>query len=205
MTKKTDNKQNMPVLPNATIAGLPAEVLVPLAIKSLTVEPVQIPDATNNHTAVCSAELVTGEGTVLKDVGMASASEIPEGSNQTPLALASAKCKRAVLGTAVALSEALPMEKTVPEAEPQQPKEKPKIYDVPFHLAKPKPLPQSERNGGGTKPASEKQRGFITSLAQHSGTDPETLAQEVFGKPVKALQGSEADALIKKLKGTEED
>ena len=54
--------------------------------------------------------------------------------------------------------------------------------------------------GGGTKPASEKQLTFISSLAQSEGKDPDELALEAFGKPVQELQGKQADALIKRMK-----
>jgi len=52
-------------------------------------------------------------------------------------------------------------------------------------------------NGGGSKPASEKQMKLISDLAGKNGKSVEELSGQMFGKSSDQLYGSEANELIR--------
>ncbi len=59
---------------------------------------------------------------------------------------------------------------------------------------------KSKFNGGGNKPASDKQINWIENSARKNGGSGDALAQEKFGKYIHQLTGSEAHELIGELK-----
>ncbi len=59
---------------------------------------------------------------------------------------------------------------------------------------------KSKFNGGGSKPASDKQINWIENSARKNGGSGDALAQEKFGKYIHQLTGSEAHELIGELK-----
>lgn len=191
----------------------PGRSTAPLVVQRLEVSIVQIPNAGNDQTAVCSAKLELAGGLVLQDVAMASASDIGEGMPGNPIDVASATCKNIVLANAVLLAGAqAPPGYDRGNNEPTGEHSGFLPNSINFiaqntgdNVIETTAVPQEGTspdsfNGGGTKPASEKQLNFLCSLAQNDGKDPDELAQEAFGKPVQELQGKQADALIKKMK-----
>lgn len=185
----------------------------PLVVQRLEVSIIQIPNAGNDQTAVCSATLELAGGMVLQDVAMASASDIKEGMPGTPIDVASATCKNIVLANAVLLAGAqAPPGYDRGDNEPTGEHSGFLPNSINFiaqdtcdNIIETTAVPQEGTspdsfNGGGTKPASEKQLSFLCSLAQNEGKDPDKLARKAFGKSVQELQGQEADTLIKGLK-----
>ena len=185
----------------------------PLKVQRLEVSVLQFPNAGNDQTAVCSAELELAGGQVLKDVAMASASDIGEGMPDTPIGAASSMCKNIVLGNAAFLTGAQitrsnsgPFDELIVEHPGLLPSSINFIAQntgdnvIETTAVSQEGTSPDSFNGGGTKPASEKQLTFISSLAQSEGKDPDELALEAFGKPVQELQGKQADALIKRMK-----
>ncbi len=59
---------------------------------------------------------------------------------------------------------------------------------------------KSKFNGGGDKPASDKQISWIESSARKKGLSGDALAQEKFSKYMHQLSGAEAHKLIGELK-----
>ena len=59
---------------------------------------------------------------------------------------------------------------------------------------------KSQFQGGGDKPATDKQIFLIQKLAEENGKDAKQLCLAKFGKSLSTLMGREADLLIKSLK-----
>lgn len=56
-------------------------------------------------------------------------------------------------------------------------------------------------NGGGTKPATQAQINLVEKLARENMRNGAEVASAAFGKQLGELTGSQADSLIKQLKG----
>ena len=61
------------------------------------------------------------------------------------------------------------------------------------------PVDKSSMNGGGNKPASEKQLNFLYSQASRAKENLEDIVRQKFGKDIGDLTGSEAHELIRSL------
>ena len=70
------------------------------------------------------------------------------------------------------------------------------IPTYPSNSARTDSSDKSKMNGGGNKPISEKQLNLIKTRASQKDTDPESLAQNKFGKSLTKLNGSEAHEII---------
>ncbi len=62
------------------------------------------------------------------------------------------------------------------------------------------PIPKEKNNGGGSKPASEKQRDMIAGQCRKRGIEPNELCHTVCNRPLHELQGQDAHAIIQHLK-----
>ncbi len=69
------------------------------------------------------------------------------------------------------------------------------------HQAFPSPTKQdkAKSNGGGTKPASDKQKEVIISKCEKLRKNPDDICQNVCGKPLHKLRGQDAHEVIQSL------
>ncbi len=164
---------------------------------SLSVDPIQLPDASNGNTAIFSAKLTTEDGRVFKDIGDANPNNVPRGCTDSFIRVAASRAKSRVISDAYNIRSMLDDNSRSIDVSRDG-----KVIDVDFEVMgqSQQPTQKQALNGGGSKPLSAKQEGLINSLAQRSGTDVQSLAMQMFGKSVQELQGSEANELIQSLK-----
>jgi hypothetical protein len=167
-------------------------------IKSLKVVMTQYPSEQNGQMCICQAELVTADDRVFSDMGDASPHNVPRGCADSFPRVASTRAKSRVLSDAFNIKGAVIDDADMPpdggggeyitgaDFSPIEPVQR---------LALP-----SSFDGGGAKPASDKQLHLIGSLASQRQVSPEEMAASMFGKTLDQLQGSEASQLIKQLK-----
>ena len=167
-------------------------------IKSLIVEILQYPTEQNGQMCICQAGLETGDGRYFTDIADASPHNVPRGCTDSYPRVASTRAKSRVL------SDAYNIKSVVNDGPDTSPDGGGGEYiidadftDIPDGY--PKSLPAG-KDGGGAKPASEKQLHLIDSLASQQHVSPEEMAASMFGKSLDQLQGSEASQLIKQLK-----
>jgi hypothetical protein len=167
-------------------------------IKSLKVEILQYPTEQNGQMCICQAELVTADDRVLSDIGDASPHNVPRGCADSFPRVASTRAKSRVLSDAFNIKGAV---NDGPDTSPDGGGGE-YIIDADFSPVEPvqRPALPSSFDGGGAKPASEKQLHLIDSLASQQHVSPEELATSMFGKSLDQLQGCEANQLIQKLK-----
>ncbi len=159
-------------------------------IKKLFTEIIQFPNKENDNTAICMALVETEDGRIFSDIGDASPNNVPSACVQSYIRIASTRAKSRALGDAYNIGAL--GEEDIEVAENTQ------IIDVtPF--AAPAPSKQLSA-GGGDKPISNGQIKFIEGLCGKRGEDPETVAQDKYGKPLFDLVGHEANDLIKLLR-----
>lgn len=167
-------------------------------IKNLQVELLQYPTEQNGQTCICQAKLVTADDRVFSDIGDASPHNVPRGCADSFPRIASTRAKSRVLSDAFNI-------KSVVNDGPDTSSDGgggEYITDADFTEIPdeyPKGLPAG-KDGGGAKPASDKQLHLIGSLASKRQVSPEEMAASMFGKTLDKLQGSEANQLIKQLK-----
>ncbi len=178
-------------------------------IQSLEAEILQFPNVSNNHTAICSATLVTKDGQTFKDIGDANPENVPPACVGSTIRMASTRAKARVLCDAFNI----PSLDVEIQDMPRQYDPTGEVIDVTYQeLSPPLALPvgvssgggsgndNGSGNGGGSKPVSDKQLGLINRLCESHGHDPNALTVEMFGKCQTDLLGSEADRIIKRLK-----
>lgn len=153
-----------------------------------TVEQVPAPD--NGHTAICSVEVDTSRGK-FSDFGVATPNIIG-GSTDTGELLGEAANQgtRKALGMALVTHQVQPVLDITPAPLKQLPSNGQQTQQN---------LNRRSSNGGGSKPASEKQVSWIQSLCLKGFVAPEAMAQKICGKPMAALTGSDANKMIQSL------
>lgn len=167
-------------------------------IKSLKVETLQIPSDANGQLCVCKAELQTEDGSTFVDIGDATPDNVPQGCVDSFMRVASTRAKSRVIEDAFNICSSL--QDQLNSSEYGMPKAQ--AIDVDFtDITKDKTqCIQGKYDGGGTKPASEKQLNLIKSLASRQSLSASDLADNMFNKSIDELQGGEANQLIKRLK-----
>lgn len=169
-----------------------------VGIKSLEVGIAQFPAEENGHTCICQARLETDDGKVFADIGDANPHNVPRGCVDNFIRMASTRAKARVLSDAFNI-------RAVMEEESQAPphgRAWGQVIDVDFTdmaSANPQYLPAG-KDGGGSKPASDKQLALISSLAAQKNASLKDMAGNMFGKSLDELHGCEANQLIQKLR-----
>ena len=161
-------------------------------IQSLETKIIQFPNAENKHTAICSATLVTQNGSIFTDVADASAEGIPLGCVESPVCIAADKAKSRVIADGFNLQSKL-KQNALALGSSQN------VIDVTEYKFKDPANDKAKANGGGSKPATDKQKTFLINLCIAKAQDPEAMAQQMFGKSVNELQGQEANKIIQAL------
>ena len=142
---------------------------------SITVHVLQIPNDQNGKTAIVSASLVMPDGRVVSDVCSVSPRSPFENENTLELA------KNRVINAVKQKAEPyIKNHQNISQRDSQDDK--------------------SQFQGGGDKPATDKQIFLIQKLAEENGKDAKQLCLAKFGKSLSTLMGREADLLIKSLK-----
>ena len=142
---------------------------------SIAVHVLQIPTDQNGKTVIVSASLVMPDGRVINDV--CSVSPRSPFENEDTLELAKNKVINAV------------KQKAEPYIKNNQNISQNSSLDD-----------KSKFQGGGDKPASDKQTYLIQKLSEEVGKNADQLCLAKFGKSLSELTGREADSLIKYLK-----
>ena len=167
-------------------------------IQSLQVEIIQFPTEQNGQMCICQAKLVTADDRVFSDMGDASPNNVPRGCADSFPRVASTRAKSRVLSDAFNIKGAVSDDADMsPDGGGGE-----YITDAEFSPIEPvqRPALPSSFDGGGAKPASDKQLHLISSLASQRQVSSEDMAASMFGKSLNQLQGSEANQLIKQLK-----
>ena len=166
-------------------------------IKSLEVDIVQFPSDENGQRCICKARLETLDGRVFSDIADASPDNVPKGCIDSFPRIASTRCKSRTISDAFNVKTAMKGDTDIPPQEGGGGM----VIDADFSAMEPvqrQALPATY-DGGGAKPASDKQLALITKLVESRGKSPEDIALEMYGKSLDKLQGSEANMIIKRL------
>lgn len=142
---------------------------------SISVHVLQLPNDKNEKIAIVSASIVMPDGRIVSDV--CSASPRSPFENEDTLEIA----KNRVINVVKQKAESY--------IQNQQQPSRNAIQDD-----------KSRFQGGGDKPATDKQIFLIQKLAEENGKEAKQLCLAKFGKSLSALMGREADLLIKSLK-----
>ena len=142
---------------------------------AINVQVLQLPNDKNGRTAIVSANIIMTDGRVVSDV--CSVSPRSPFEKEDPLEIGKNKVINAVKQKAESYIQ-----------NHQQPSRN-AIQDD-----------KSQFQGGGDKPATDKQIFLIQKLAEENGKDAKQLCLAKFGKSLSTLMGREADLLIKSLK-----
>ena len=148
------------------------------SIKKLEIQLVQPPSNDNENRAVCSATVEFDDGRRFTELG-----ESVGGGVEA----ASANARTRVMAHVPAVDHL-----------PQQYSGNKPSSQSGSSLSKPN---FAKANGGGTKPASHKQKDLIVDMCSKRGKNPDAIASEQFGKPLDDLQGAEANTIIQMLNG----
>jgi len=144
----------------------------------------QIPSPTNGHAAIVTSAVVTEYGS-FSGIGAAT----PEAVNGSthPQDLLDRAWQESLLRSAGMASTSLPCAQ--------------KVIDVPTSLPPSKAaVPAQQRmNGGGGKPASEKQMNLINTLCVKQFVSPEEMASTLCNKPLEQLTGADANKIIQTM------
>ena len=142
---------------------------------AINVQVLQLPNDKNGRTAIVSANIIMTDGRVISDV----CSESPRSpfENEDTLELAKNKIINSI------------KQKAEPYIKNHQNSSQRGSQDD-----------KSQFQGGGDKPATDKQIFLIQKLAEENGKDAKQLCLAKFGKSLSTLMGREADLLIKSLK-----
>ena len=166
-------------------------------IKSLEVDILQFPSDENGQRCICKARLETIDGRVFSDIADASPDNVPKACIDSFPRIASTRCKSRTISDAFNVKTAMKEDTDIPPQEGGGGM----VIDADFTSVEPvqrQPLP-APYNGGGNKPASEKQLALISKIVESRGKSPEDIALEMYGKSLDKLQGSEANIIIKRL------
>lgn len=142
---------------------------------AINVQVLQLPNDKNGRTAIVSANIIMTDGRVISDV----CSESPRSpfENEDTLELAKNKIINSIKQKA---EPYIKNHQNISQRDSQDDK--------------------SQFQGGGDKPATDKQIFLIQKLAEENGKDAKQLCLAKFGKSLSTLMGREADLLIKSLK-----
>ena len=142
---------------------------------AINVQVLQLPNDKNGNTAIVSATIVMPDGRVVSDV--CSVSPRSPFENEDTLELAKNKIINSIKQKA---EPYIKNHQNISQRDSQDDK--------------------SQFQGGGDKPATDKQIFLIQKLAEENGKDAKQLCLAKFGKSLSTLMGREADLLIKSLK-----
>ena len=142
---------------------------------AINVQSLQLPNDKNGRTAIVSANIIMTDGRVISDVCSISPRSPFENENTLELA------KNRVINAVKQKAEPyIKNHQNISQRDSQDDK--------------------SQFQGGGDKPATDKQIFLIQKLAEENGKDAKQLCLAKFGKSLSTLMGREADLLIKSLK-----
>ena len=161
-------------------------------IKSLEVDIVQFPSDENGQRCICKARLETLDGRVFSDIADASPGNVPKGCIDSFPRIASTRCKSRTISDAFNVKTAMKEDTDIP---PHEGGSGGIVIDADFSPVEPvqrQPLP-APYDGGGAKPASEKQLALISKIVESRGKLPDDIALEMYGKSLDKLHGSEAN------------
>ena len=167
-----------------------------VGIQKISTTLVQLPSVNNGYMTIASTTVVLDDGREFTDVGDASPDNVPKGCAGRYVSMASTRSKGR------ALSDALNIKNMVEDAGREMSQEYTgDVVDVEYREVKQEALPASPevRNGGGSKPATQKQMDLIAAKAKKKYIDHYEYAYKRFEKNLDQLCGSEADAIIKEL------
>lgn len=160
----------------------------------ISVNMIQFPNESNNNTAVCLAELKRSDGKVFVDVGDASPSSVPQGSNNCIISISSERAMYNVIITAYNIFSYLGGDsESITDAD-----FKDSICGVDVRQDHQSPQRQS-LNGCGSNLLNDKQESLICDLADIQDIDVHALCMIKFGKRLENLHFSEANKLIQYL------
>jgi hypothetical protein len=165
-------------------------------IKKLTATLLQFPTAENGHLAIASATATFSDGREFTDIGDASPDNVPKGCAGRYVSMAVTRAKGRTL------SDALNIKNMVEDAGQVKSQEHTgDVIDVEYREVKQEALSAAPevRNGGGSKPATQKQIDLIEMKGNKKSIDHHNYVYNKFGKNLDQLCGSEADAIIKEL------
>lgn len=168
-----------------------------IGIKSLEVDILQFPLDENGQRCICKARLETLDGRVFSDIADASPDNVPKGCMDSFPRIASTRCKSRTISDAFNVMTAMKEETDIPPQEGGGGM----VIDAdfsPVESVQRQPMPTTY-DGGGAKPASDKQLALISKIVESRGGSPEDIAVEMYGKSLDKLQGSEANMIIKRL------
>lgn len=165
-------------------------------ITKLTATLLQFPSAENGHLAIASATATFSDGREFTDIGDASPDNVPRGCAGRYVTMAVTRAKGRTL------SDALNIKNMVEDAgQVKSQGYTGEVIDAEYREVKQEALPASPEmlNGGGSKPASQKQIDRIAFNARKKRIDHFEYAYKRFGKSLDQLCGSEANTLIRDL------
>lgn len=167
-------------------------------MKSLEVTPVLLPSEATGERLVCQARLVREDGGIFIDIADATPDNIPKGCVDSYIRIASTRAKSRVIEDAYNVSGHFLGQMNVPENNMSHVQ----AIDAKFtNITEENPqYMQAKNDGGGTKPATDRQLHLIKSLASQQSLSLSGLANDMFHKSIAELQGSEASQMIKRLK-----
>jgi len=165
-----------------------------IGIQSLIVTLIQLPNSTNDNTAICQATLQTSAGQVFTDIGDASPSNSPGTAKNSFIRIASTRAKGRVISDAFNISSAL----NDPEGGA---KENGNIIEADFIVVNSGGIQNHQKAiPAPSPPATQKQIGYINFIAKKLGISPENLVRERLQKDIPELSVGEAKNLISSLK-----
>lgn len=167
-----------------------------VGIQKISTKIVQLPSVDNGFMTIASTTVVFDDGREFTDIGDASPDNVPKGCAARYVSMASTRSKGR------ALSDALNIKNMVEDAGQVRSQDyDSEVIDVEYREVKQEALPASPEmlNGGGSKPASQKQIDLIARNAQKKSIDHFEYAYKRFGKNLDQLCGREADTIIKEL------
>ncbi|WP_156955731.1 hypothetical protein [Solidesulfovibrio alcoholivorans] len=168
-------------------------------IKSLEVKLLQMPNEENGNTCIALARLEKIDGSIFEDVGDATPENVPRGCSSNYIRMASTRAKSRVLSDGYNIGAALQGDD---DHNSENDMSRVQIMDAEFTdiTGGKTQYIQVKNDGGGTKPATERQLNLIKSLASQQSLSPSDLADGMFHKSIEELQGGEASQMIKRLK-----
>ncbi len=156
----------------------------------ISFEVAQSPTQENEHLAIVNAVSPNR-----KDFGTASAQSDATNNREQLIALARERALQNVSSHQCSQNPIQPSPTQTSNFAPQsQPQYPPQAQAYPHY-----PEDKNKHNGGGNKPASEKQLDMIRGKCSRLRVSPDTVCREVCNRSLNELCGSEADAVIKSL------
>jgi len=168
-----------------------------LGMKSLQVKILQFPSELNGQMCFCQAEFITADDRVFSDIAEALPHNVPRGCADSFPRISFTRAKSRVILDAFNI-------KSVVNEDADMPPDGgggEHIIDADFSAVESMRTQASPAtyDGGGAKPASDKQLALITRIVENRGGSPEDMSIEMCGKSLDKLQGKEANTIIKHL------